>query len=63
MLRFHATLDARYGFREHLYSLREVKGPPDCSKVPPSYCMPYLEHGVVVMTVGSQSGESQFETY
>ena len=28
-----------------------------------SYCMSCVEHGVVVMTVGSQSGKSQFETY
>ena len=28
-----------------------------------SYCMSSVMHGVVVMTVGFQSGESQFETY
>ena len=29
----------------------------------PSYCMSCVEDGVVVITVGSPSGESQFETY
>ena len=32
MLEFDATLDAECRFLEHLHSVREVKGPHDCSK-------------------------------
>ena len=45
-----------------LRALAQFKG----SEKPPGLfkdCWSYVEHGVVVMTVGSQSGESQFETY
>ena len=65
MLGLDATLDAGYGLWEHLHSLREVKGLEDCM-VYKTLRLPiilYVEHGAVVMTAGSQSGGSQFETY
>ena len=41
-----------------MHSFREVKGLQDCYKA-----LKKVEHGVVVMTAGFQSGKFQFETY
>ena len=66
MLGFDANLDPGCRFSEHLLSLREVEGLQYCSKtlkivIYKSLRLPFVlevDHGVVVMTVGSWSGDS-----
>ena len=70
LLELDATLEAEYRFLELLHSLKGVKGLQEFSK---TFKTGYktlrlsnivqVEHGVMVIGVGSQSGRSQFETY
>ena len=61
LLGFDATLDTGCGFWELLHSLREVF--TWAYKRLRLLIILQVEHGVNVMTVGSQSGRFQFENY
>ena len=65
MLGFDATLEAGYGFWEHLYSLTEVKGLIVTRLW--RWLYKFLRLPIILlyveMIVGSLSGESQFKTY